>query len=123
MTDDESTYDSMLDSLKLTEPEYRGFVIDAVSRIQQRDDIALREASRDDLIEAGHEMADEIELFDDPDGATLGAILQFAKAGNVETREETLVDPMQYLERLARDAFAIDVSREAWEVARTEVQP
>jgi len=106
----DGTYDSTLDALKMTKPEYEGEVIKAVREIQEKEHIDLARAPKRDLRTEAEEIVDSHEFFDGFDGATLGAIVDWSDVSMHKlTRWHINSNAQKALRRMAREAMVEDI--------------
>jgi len=109
MEDAPSKYDSVNESLKMTEPEYRNLRHDGIDVVVESDNHTPVRPSKSEVKHTVRKWANDHELFasDHYDGATYGAIVEFSdvtiRPPNHHSNDKTL------LKHMARKALVEDV--------------
>lgn len=113
-------YDSTLDHLKMTSGEYENQVMKGVRAIQEKEYIDLTRAPKRKLKSEAEDFVDDHDWFDEFDGATLGAIVEFSDADKGEiTRWQIRHGPQGALEEMAREAMVLDILNNVRQVKYT----
>jgi len=113
-----SKYDSVTESLKLTQSGYNLAVSNATSEIQKESDRPIFDLSKQELNKRAKNYAANHEWFDGfTDGAEYGAIVEFSEVSpNALTTWQTYTDTMKALRAMAEEAFKTDITNRLFEL-------
>ena len=119
LNDSPTKYDSVVEQLKMTEPEYRNLRHDGIDVIVQSDSHTPVRPAKDEAKHTVRGWADELDIFqpDQFDGATLGAIVEFSDVDETKlTKWQLKAGAKSGLIAMAKEALVIDVVDEWMEL-------
>lgn len=119
LEDSLSKYDTVVDALKMTEPEYRNKVMDGVAHVTESESVTPVRPSKGEAKNAARKWAEGLPIFskEEWDGATYGAIVEFSKTPTADlTRWHLKHSAHSALRAMALEAMVNDVVEEFMEI-------